>query len=255
MTRVDLGATVAGAALPRHVTCAERFDDLAGVRLFPEEEAAMAHAVESRRREFATGRACARAAMSQLGLDPVAVPRGERGSATWPVGVTGSITHCAGYRAAAVAWARRVAALGIDAEPNEPLPEDVTPLVTTAAERDRLRLLPRGEVRWDRLLFSAKESVYKAWFPLTRRYLDFAEADVELHVAGDAVHHGAFTAHLAAPGPRVGPAVVQDLTGTWVLAHGLLATAVVLRRHPSRQAPSDAAAGLRTLCRRPPNCS
>ena len=33
----------------------------------------------------------------------------------------------------------------------------------------------------DRLLFSAKESVYKACYPLTRRWLDFSGCRVALH--------------------------------------------------------------------------
>ena len=86
----------------------------------------------------------------------------------WPAGIRGSMTHCAGYAAAAVGPISRISAIGIDAEPDAPLPDGVLDLVATAAERDRLAVTPRKPdiPHWDRLLFSAKEAVYKAWFPL-----------------------------------------------------------------------------------------
>jgi 4'-phosphopantetheinyl transferase EntD len=42
-------------------------------------------------------------------------------------------------------------------------------IVAVAGEQERLRRLKAAApgTCWDRLLFSAKESVYKAWFPLT----------------------------------------------------------------------------------------
>src|SRR5258708_33184115 len=105
--------------LPSWVAAVESFGDDPAAVLFPQERAAIARASESRRREFATARACARAAMTRLGLSEVAVLPGSRGAPQWPEGVTGSITHCAGYRAAAVALTRDVVSLGVGAEPND----------------------------------------------------------------------------------------------------------------------------------------
>lgn len=85
--------------------------------LFLEERIFMARAVEGRRREFTTSRACARAALMQLGWRPRAIPAGPRGDPHWPVGIVGSITHCDGYRAAAVGRVTDFVAIGIDAEP------------------------------------------------------------------------------------------------------------------------------------------
>lgn len=79
-----------------------------------------------RQREFATARSCARTALARLGVPPVPVLASPRGAPRWPAGVVGSITHCDGYRAAAVAYTRDVVSLGIDAEPDEPLPNDGT---------------------------------------------------------------------------------------------------------------------------------
>ena len=112
----------------------------------------------------------------------------------------GSITHCAGYRAAAVASTREVLTIGLDAEPNETLPDGVLDHVSLPGERARLRDLAATApgTCWDRLLFSAKESVYKAWFPLTRQWLGFEDADITIDPAA-----GTFEARLLVPAPVV----------------------------------------------------
>ena len=85
--------------------------------LLPEEECAVASAVEKRRREFAAGRACARNALAKLGMPEVAIPRGAHGEPVWPAGAVGSITHCDGFCACAVARRELIWSVGIDAEP------------------------------------------------------------------------------------------------------------------------------------------
>jgi 4'-phosphopantetheinyl transferase EntD len=70
-------------------------------------------------------RTCARQAMAALGIAPAPIVPGDRGSPRWPAGVLGSMTHCAGYRACAVAYAADVLAIGIDTKPARPLPDRV----------------------------------------------------------------------------------------------------------------------------------
>src|SRR4051794_18225806 len=87
----------------------------------------------------------------------------------WPEGGVGSITHCAGYHAAGAASTGRFRSPGVDCELDEPLPDGVLDEVSLPAERAELG---RGGLpHLDRLLFSAKECVYKAWFPVARRWL------------------------------------------------------------------------------------
>ncbi|MGW8354455.1 4'-phosphopantetheinyl transferase family protein [Streptomyces wedmorensis] len=104
-------------------------------RLFPAESAAIVRASAGRRAEFTTVRLCARRALASLGLPPPAplVP-GRRGPITWPGGVSGSMAHCAGFRAADVARTEVAASLGIDAEPNLPLPAGVLAAVSRPRE-------------------------------------------------------------------------------------------------------------------------
>ena len=211
--------------LPPPVAAVEAFDDPPGVTLFPEEEAAMARAAPRRRGEFTAGRACARAALARLGLPAVPIVPGPRGAPQWPPGVVGSITHCDGYRASAVAFARDVLTLGLDAEPDGPLPAGVLDVVALAEERDRLPGLTAAapHVPWDRLLFCAKEAVYKAWFPLTGRWLGFEQAAVTF--APDA---GTFTARLLADGPAAGGRQLDRLSGRWLARNGLVLAAIAL---------------------------
>jgi 4'-phosphopantetheinyl transferase EntD len=216
-----------GMILPAGVECEERFGEAPSGVLFPAEEKIIAQAVEQRRREYATVRSCARACLERLGYAPVAILPGDGGAPTWPAGVLGSMTHCAGYAAAAVGPLPQISAIGIDAEPDAPLPDDVLELVATAAERDRLaatRPEPDGP-NWDRLLFSAKEAVYKAWFPLVGEWLDHQEAEVSFDP-----RDGTFAALLSRDGLVADGRQIHRLHGRWTRKHGILATAVVLDR-------------------------
>lgn len=212
--------------LPSQVTGVESFGDDPAAKLFPQEHIVIARATEGRQREFATARACARAALVRLGRPAVAVLPGPGGAPQWPEGVTGSITHCPGYRAAAVSLARDVVSLGVDAEPNEALPNHgMLELIALHEERVRLGELAAGVpgICWDRLLFSAKESVYKTWFPLARRWLDFESADIVIDP-----HGGTFTVRLLVQGPLVNGAPLTQLSGRWLADQGFLITAIVV---------------------------
>jgi 4'-phosphopantetheinyl transferase EntD len=216
------GSLLASLLPPSVVSC-EEFADLPGEAPFPGEEDLIATAVEGRRREFVTARRCARQALATLGVAPTAIRSGTRREPLWPPGITGSITHCTGYRAAAVARRDDLAALGIDAEPHGPLPEGVEPSVTLESERLRLRTLEAEApgVHWGRVLFSAKESIYKAWYPVTGRWLGFEEAELTIDPAA-----GSFTAHLRADG---GP-LLSTVRGRFLVARGLVVTAVIVAR-------------------------
>jgi 4'-phosphopantetheinyl transferase EntD len=211
--------------LPAEVAAQEAFGDLAPIELFPVEEAVIANAVDKRRREFTTARACARAALARLGLPPVPILPGLRGAPQWPAGVVGSITHCAGYRAAAVAHDRDIVTIGLDAEPHDTLPHGVLGAVASPAEQARVATLAAAEpgLCWDRLLFCAKETVYKAWFPLTLRWLGFEDAIVDFDPAGRA-----FTARLLVDGPVVNGAALCGFTGRWLVSDGLIVTSIVI---------------------------
>ncbi|MFE1876526.1 4'-phosphopantetheinyl transferase [Streptomyces sp. NPDC059496] len=209
--------------LPVAAASSEAFADLPGTRLHPAERE-LADTFSARRRaEFATVRDCARGAGRLLGLAPFPLLPSPTGSPHWPRGVVGSLTHCPNYRAAAVARDTAVRALGIDAEPHRPLPPGMLARIALPAElRDQETLRSAdADVCWDRLLFCAKEAVYKVWSPLTGSWLGFHEASVRLHAAPRT-----FTARLLRDSPATVPTV---LAGRWTADAGLLITAVTVR--------------------------
>ena len=127
-----------------------------------------------------------------------------------------------GYRAAAVARVSdQIWSVGIDAEPHQPLPEGVLDLVSLPSERAQCQALA-PLVHWDRLLFCAKEAVYKAWFPLAGRWLGFEQCQIHLT-------RNTITAQLLIRGPIVRGTALQELQGNWLVADGLILAAVIVR--------------------------
>jgi 4'-phosphopantetheinyl transferase EntD len=216
--------SVLGRLLPAAVVGAERFDDPPEAELFEQELAAVARAVPKRQAEYRTVRYCARLALDALGVAPVPILSGERREPLWPAGVVGNLTHCDGYRAAAVARRDRVLGVGIDAEPHRPLPDGVLDQVSDPAEQAMLAELAQRQpgTCWDRLLFCAKEAVYKVWYPLARRWLGFEDAEVALDQAGT------FRVRLLVEPPLIGGRGLTRLDGSWVVQRGLIVTAITL---------------------------
>ena len=212
--------------VPPPVNAIDRLGEDADAAPLPEEEFLLEGAVAARRAEFATARACARQALRNLGLPAGPILRGDKREPLWPTGIVGSITHCTGYRAAAVARADEVLTIGIDAEPNAAIEARVAARVLDDAERAWIAGAPPG-IHWDRLIFSAKESVYKAWFPLTQRWLGFDEAHVAIDPGA-----GAFEARLLMEPPAGVPAAFH---GRFIAANGLVITAITMLR-PGAQA-------------------
>jgi 4'-phosphopantetheinyl transferase EntD len=150
-------------------------------QLHPEELACVRHAVDRRRAQFATGRACARRALAQLGLPEAPLTVGLGGAPQWPSGVVGSITHTSQYCAAVVKRSPPWRAVGLDAEELRPLDEGTRALIMTEAESRWLSRLALQEQNGHALLlFSAKEAYYKLQHPLTHRFLDFSEVEIEV---------------------------------------------------------------------------
>lgn len=203
------------ALLPPGVASAGR-DPAEPIELHPEEALYVARAVEKRQREFANGRACARRAMAELGLEPQAIPSGPRREPLWPEGVVGSVTHTAGFCAAAVATRASYLGLGIDAEPDEPLSEVVARRVCVPDELGAAERLGLDPATLAHVVFSAKEAVYKCQFPASGSYLGFH--DVRLELARETL-----SAVLAVDaGPYAKGHVFR---GSWRRAEGLILTA------------------------------
>jgi 4'-phosphopantetheinyl transferase EntD len=207
------------------VAVAARRDDLPEESRFEREAEIVAGAVEKRRREFGTARACAREALGQLGLPPREILSGPRGEPLWPEGIVGSITHCDGYRGCAVGRRSEFAAIGIDAEVDAALPGGLLGDIALPEEQRALAALAQEDPApsWDRLLFSIKESVYKAWFPLAGRWLGFEDAQVAIDR-----ENRLFTARLLVQGPVLNGREVSGFSGAWLVAEGIVLSAIAV---------------------------
>ena len=112
----------------------------------------------------------------QLNLPEFELPPGEFGP-IWPSDLVGSISHSRELVAATIL--RDAVSVGIDIERQRRLKVDAVRRVATKEEYSRYSVVP--DFDWT-LLFSAKESVFKAFSPLARRYIGFQEVELLLDV-------------------------------------------------------------------------
>ena len=189
---------------------------------FPAEIDELPRAVEKRRREYIAGRVAAHRAMEKLGLTARPVLANRSRAPSWPRGLTGSLSHNDTICVAAVARSSQVRSLGIDVEDDAPLAADLVATVCTLEERAWLATQPeaaRGNLA--KLIFSAKEAVYKCQYPVSHRVLEFTavlvtpDTDTGQFEATFLESSGPFPAH-------------ARLDGRFAVTGGLIHTAVVL---------------------------
>ena len=177
--------------------------------LMAEEAQSLSSSRPEARRASGAARIVARRLLAKLGHSGVALPRAGSGAPIWPEGVVGSLAHDCRVALAAVAAQGEVIGLGVDVEPAEPLPADMLDLVATSRERARLG----GDTLRGRLLFVAKEAVYKALHPLDGIFLEHHDVEIDFEAR-----------RATAPHARV-------LELRWCVSTRLVALAV-LRRSP-----------------------
>lgn len=192
-------------------------------RLLGDEVLAIEHVTAARAREFAAGRAAARAAMEQLGHLPRPVLQGPDRAPVWPAGLTGSITHTAQDALAVVTEDPAVRALGLDLEPAQPLDPGLWREVCTDEDLLWLGTLgPSQRGYFAKLIFSAKEAAYKAQYQITRRLIGFDS----MHLAPD-LENRTFTAELRIDLPNMPKGTRLD--GKFAILGRVFATSVELR--------------------------
>lgn len=228
MASNDRAAVERGALsslVPDEVVTVEVAPSELSASLLPEEEAAVARAVDRRRQEYAAGRWCARRAMTLLGVTPgPVVSRSDRAPA-WPQGVVGSITHTGDFCAVALAHRHHIRSIGIDAEGDAPMRAELWERICTERERRWIGEQPepaRGLL--GKVFFSAKEAFYKCQYPLSEQFLGFHDVELVLDVGRET-----FTARFlvdAGAAFRAG----DELSGRYRWVDGLVLTAVIVIR-------------------------
>jgi 4'-phosphopantetheinyl transferase EntD len=222
--------------LPPEAVVVEAFGHDANGALFSEEARALGPVADRRRREFAVGRRCARGGLSALGAPLGPILPGRHREPLWPQGVVGSITHCEGYCAAAVALTSSIRALGIDAEPHDALPHGVLRHIALSRELAWVRAHGNDGMHRGRLLFSAKESVFKAWFSIRRRWLGFDHVLLRFDASTSTFNADLLGTHCGPP---------QGFEGRYLVRSGLVLTAIAVTdaaadgRHGTSAGPSE----------------
>lgn len=145
------------------------------------EAALVARAVEKRRREFATGRALAREALARLGVRGFALLNGDDRAPIWPEGIAGSISHCDTRAFVAVGRRAEVGTLGVDVEHRAGLKRELWRMTLRDEEIAWLdRAGDEAQLELALAIFSAKEALYKAQYPVSSTYMGFMELSVDL---------------------------------------------------------------------------
>lgn len=143
--------------------------------MLPEEAASITSRIDRMRDASGAARHVARGLLKQAGLAVAPLLKSQSGAPVWPADVVGSMAHDDDVAVAAVASAASFAGLGIDVEPSEPLADDVAAIVRMPGD-----VLDGIEERLaNRLLFAAKEAVYKAVFPQDRVILGFEDVVID----------------------------------------------------------------------------
>lgn len=165
--------------LPADISLVLASEEMWQAPLCAEEEALIEGAVSKRQREFRAGRNAAHEALRRLQAPQGPILRGSRREPVWPPGYLGTIAHCQDLCIAACTLDGKIAGLGIDVEPLSPLPMGVERYIHTEREQSVLERagLPQ------RLIFSAKESLYKCYYPLLGRFFGFQSVNLHIDMA------------------------------------------------------------------------
>jgi 4'-phosphopantetheinyl transferase EntD len=185
-TSLPLQRAIDGMTVPGILVDHRLIRDGDELALLPDEMPAFSASVIKVRRASGAARIVARELLSRFGQAPRAIPKSMAGVPLWPDGIVGSLTHDAEIAVAAMARRHQFLSVGVDVEPAEPLAMDLLGIVATPKER----LTIQDDPLRARLLFSVKEAVYKAVYPLDRTFLDHHDVEVSLSAGTAEVRHG-----------------------------------------------------------------
>lgn len=176
--------------------------------------------------ESRSARDCAGAALAMLGQRSTDIPTGEGGQPVWPNGFVGSLSHCPGFTVAAVGRVGVASAIGIDVEVHRPIRPAVAATVVRGDDASMLTRLVSSHpaVAWSAVLWSVKESVFKAWYPLTGRWVDYTACEVVIHP-----DRGSFDARVVPPvGPTARSTTPRTFAGRWSVVGTHLCSVVIV---------------------------
>lgn len=194
------------------------------------EEQLIAKAVDKRKREFRAGRNCAHSLFKEHNINCDALLKGKQREPAWPDGWVGSISHTAGLCIVAIARSEDFQSIGLDVEQATPLSDETRAIICRKEEIDattRLQFLPGNRFAGsslDKLIFSAKESIHKTYFPINFHTLDFLDARIVLNEDGES-----FTAEILNPEPNpIQP--IHQLSGRYCFFDNYVASFIGMKQ-------------------------
>ena len=156
---------------------ASRYDDSLYSALSVPFPSGLSRAVTKRRAEFLAGRYCAGRALLSLGAAVTEIGFDDKRCPLWPAGMHGSITHCDDRALAAVT--STPGTLGIDLEPiaQDHVARSLVPFIFHDRDYELMRSTGEFELVFTSV-YSAKESFFKATYPIVRKHFGFECAAV-----------------------------------------------------------------------------
>jgi 4'-phosphopantetheinyl transferase EntD len=159
--------------------------------------------------------------LSKVGAASSGVATGPEGEPLWPEGWVGSISHRSALSIVAIARSSDALGLGVDIEPDVPCSPELVRRLCSGREVSRIAALHQPTEAMARVVFSAKEALHKAQFPLTLAPSGLRHIEVLLEPDAFVAR---FTETLA-PFPKG-----FEVRGRWCKAAGLIWTGACFAR-------------------------
>jgi enterobactin synthetase component D len=134
----------------------------------------LSNATKNRQLEFCRGRALAMECLKKIGRSPEQIKRGRNREPIWPSGIVGSISHTKELVVAVVGEKKDILTLGVDLEQIGRVRKDVCRMIKNNDDLDSCEFI--DEKVFHTILFSSKESLYKALYPEVKKFFGFEDA-------------------------------------------------------------------------------
>jgi enterobactin synthetase component D len=137
-------------------------------------------AISKRKAEYLAGRYSAMQALDKLGARVTNITTGHHRNPIWPPNIIGSITHTTSTAFSALAYKTDFDHIGIDYEQiiEHSVAKDIASTIINDFEEQQLINWPMSFEKALTLVFSAKESLFKALYPKVGHYFDFSSAEI-----------------------------------------------------------------------------
>lgn len=129
--------------------------------------------------EYSIGRKCALEAIQLIAPDYSVTPGANKdGSVKWPKGLTGSITHSKGIALAVVGKTTNFDSIGVDVEKIVSIERAYKLISRIATENEHRTFNNISQEVLFSIIFSSKEAVFKALYPLTGNKFYFKDVKI-----------------------------------------------------------------------------